>query len=172
MEYHFQKDEPITPIPLPAGYELKSLSRFDWHTRFAFAQRVTPAHIIQYEPVTETRFRTPAAIILFGKLFEWAGGGHSERFAIYSNKNQVVGIGQFNYRKRAGGVNFTRLSIDPAHPHLGEFMLRHAFSDIQRASPGRRIELSFEDWQSALLECAEALGCEKKYGYHRMGLKF
>jgi hypothetical protein len=109
---------------------------------------------------------------LFGKLFEAAGGSHSERFAIYAANGEVVGIGQYTYRTRAGGTNSTRLTIDPDHPNLAEFVLRYAFSTIQKVSPGHRTELSFEDWESALIQCAEELGCEKRFGVHRMGLRF
>ncbi len=171
-EYHFQKELPITAMSLPAEYKLKSLSRFDWQTRFDLAKRVTPEHITRYEPVIEARFRTPMIMPLFGKLFESAGGSHSERFAIYAANGEVVGIGQYTYRTRAGGTNFTRLTIDPDHPSLAEFILRYVFSAIQKASPGHRIELSFEDWESALIHCAEELGCEKRFGVHRMGLRF
>lgn len=171
-EYHFQSDTPVAAESLPAGYKLKSLSPLDWKTRFEFAQHVTPEHITHYEPVTEARFRVPTIMPLFGRLFEAAGGAHSERFAIYSADNQVVGIGQYTYRTRPGGKNFAGISIDPAHPNLAEFILHYVFSTIQKVSPGHRIELGFEDWESALMECAETIGCKKRFGSHRMGLRF
>lgn len=171
-EYNFQKDTPIAAVPLPEGYKLKSLSPLDWKTRFAFAQRVTPEHITRYEPVTEARFRVPMVMSLFGKLFETAGGAHSERFAIYTSNHQVVGIGQYTYRTRPGGKNFAGLSIDPNHPALAEFILHYVFSIMQKVSPGHRIELGFEDWESVLIECAEEIGCEKRFGSHRMALHF
>lgn len=171
-EYHFQKNIPVASQPLPAGYRLKSLSPYNWKTRFAFAQCVTPAHITRYEPVTEDRFRTSVILPLFGKLLESAGGSHSERFAIFDSGTDVVGIGQYTYRTREGGANSTKLSIDPEHANLAKFILHHVFSEIQKASPGRRIELSFEDWESALIHCAEQLGCKKRFGSHRMALRF
>lgn len=171
-EYHYQKDTPIAPKQLPEGYRLKSLSRYDWKTRFTFAQRVTPAHITRFEPVTEARFRVSRLVPLFGQLFESAGGFHNDRFAVYDPQEQVVGIGYYSYRTREGGTNSASLSIDPGCPELAEVMLGHVFSQIQKASPGRRIELSFEDWQSALIQCAEEMGCEKRFGSHRMGLRF
>jgi ribosomal protein S18 acetylase RimI-like enzyme len=171
-EYHYQKDEHISPQPLPDGYTLKILSPYDWKTRFLFAQRVTPAHITRFEPVSEARFRVPRIMPLFGQLFESAGGFHNERFAIYNPQEEAVGIGQYSYRTREGGTNSASLSIDPNHPELAKVMLRHVFSTIQKASPGRRIEINFEDWQSALIQCAQAMGCEKRLGAHRMGLRF
>jgi hypothetical protein len=121
---------------------------------------------------TEARFRIPMIMPLFGKFFEAAGGSHSERFAIYAADDQAVGVGQYTYRTRAGGANYAKLSIDPGHPILAGFTLHHVFSKIQKVSPGRRIELSFDDWESALIQCAAEIGCEKRFGSHRMGLRF
>ena len=171
-EYHYQKDVPITALPLPDGYELKALSRWDWQTNFALAKRITPEHVTRYEPVTEGRFRIPAIMPLFGILFESAGGGHSEHFAIYSPDDQIMGVGQYSYRTRAGGINFASISIDPNHPQLADLCLRHILATIQNASPGRRVQLNFEDWQATLIQAAEALGCEKRFGARRMGLRF
>ena len=171
-EYHFQKETPISAEPLPEGYRLIPLSPYDWKTRFTFAQRVTPAHITRFEPVTESRFKVPRIMPLFGKLFAAAGGFHNERFAVYGPGEGVVGIGYYSYRTREGGTNSANVSIDPNHPDPAEATLRYMFSAIQKASPGRRVEISFEDWQSALIQCAEAMGCEKRFGSHRMGLRF
>jgi ribosomal protein S18 acetylase RimI-like enzyme len=171
-QYYYQKDRPIVTPSLPNNYGLKSRSRFDWRTRYDFAKRVTPQHITRYEPVTHGRFRVPFVMSLFGKLFESFGGAHSERFAIYSASGKTIGLGQYTYRVRAGGVNQASASIDPSHPELASFVLDYVLSTIQKISPGRRIELSFEDWESALIQTAEALGCEKRCGFHRMGLHF
>ena len=171
-DYDFQRDTPMIAPLLPEGYKLRPLSRFDWQSRFAFARRVIPDHITSYEPVLEGRFRTSVIMPLFEALFESAGGSHSERFAIYTANDEIVGLGQYSYRTRPGGTNSTKLSIDPRHPKLAEFILCHVFSTIQRESPDRRIELSLEDWESELLQCAEEMGCEKRLGYHRMGLRF
>jgi ribosomal protein S18 acetylase RimI-like enzyme len=171
-QYHYQKDTPITTLSLPEDHKLKSLSRFDWQTRFTFAKRVTPEHISRYEPVTQGRFRVPIVMSLFGKLFESFGGSHSERSAIYAPNEDVVGWCQYTYRVRAGGVNRASASIDPNHPELASFILNYALSMIQKVSPARRIELNFEDWESSLIQTAEAMGCEKRFGFHRMGLRF
>jgi ribosomal protein S18 acetylase RimI-like enzyme len=171
-EYQLRRESLILPEQLPQGYQIKTLSPFDWKTRFQFAQRVTPDHITHYEPVTEARFQIPWILPLLGGLLTSAGGSHNERFAMYEAGGKAVAIGQYSYRTRAGGTNLTDISIDPECPELAGFVLRHVFSEIQRASPGRRIEISFEDWESALIQCAEEMGCEKRYGAHRMGLRF
>lgn len=171
-EYQFSRYSISSPEQLPPGYQLRPLSRLDWKTRFHFAQRITPAHITRYEPVTEERFRVPWILPLIGGLFASAGGSNNERFAIYDSEGKVVAIGHYSYRTREGGTNSTNVSIDPNHPELAGFILRYIFSEIQKASPRRRIEINFEDWESALIHCAEAMGCEKRFGMHRMGLRF
>jgi ribosomal protein S18 acetylase RimI-like enzyme len=171
-EYQLQKESSIFPQELPPGYKLKPLSPFDWKTRFHFAQRVTPNHITRYEPVTEARFQVPWVLPLIGGLLESAGGSHNERFVIQAVEGTVVAVGQYSYRLRTGGTNFANVSIDPDHPQLAGFILHHVFSEIQKASPGRRIGTTFEEWESALIQCAEEMGCEKRFGSHRMGLRF
>jgi hypothetical protein len=91
---------------------------------------------------------------------------------MYDGGEKVVAIGQYSYRTREGGTNFTNVSIDPAHPELARFILHHVFSEIQKASPGRRIGITFEDWEAALIQGAEEMGCEKRFGTRRMGLRF
>ena len=170
--YYYQKETSKSAIPLPAGYNLRSFSPYDWKTHFNFAKRVTPAHITQYEPLTESRFKITWIVPLFGKLFAAAGGFHNELFAIYGPGEEVVGISQYTCRVREGGTNSASVSIDPMHPDLAEGILYHLFSEVQKASPGRRIELHFENWQPALLRCAEEMGCEKRFSSYRMGLRF
>jgi len=171
-EYHFSKDIQIRAEPLPAGYKLKSLSPYDWRTGFAFAQRVTPDYVTRYEPVIEARFRNSRIMPFLGKLLESVGGAHSEHFAIYGPNGEVAGIGHFTYRTRKGGTNITHVSIDPDHPELAGFILHYVCSEIQKASPGHRIEVSFEDWEALLCQCAKEMGCEKRFGIHRMALRF
>jgi hypothetical protein len=109
---------------------------------------------------------------LLGGWFESAGGFRSSRVAVYGADDEVMGIGQYSYRTKQGGTNLIDVSIDPGHPELAEPLLRHAFSSVQTAGPGRRIEIEFQDWETSLIHCAEMLGCTKRYGAHRMGLRF
>lgn len=171
-EYDLQPDIIINTLPLPAGYTRKPLSAYDWKTKFEFARRVTPAHITRYEPVTEARFRMSPVLPFISGLLESAGGSRNERFTVYGPHGAIAGIGQYSYRARPGGTNFINLSIDPGHPELAECLLHEVFSEVQKLSPGRRIEINFEDWESALIACAEEMGCRKRFGVHRMGLRF
>jgi ribosomal protein S18 acetylase RimI-like enzyme len=171
-EYDLDKEISIFPIPLPTGYQIKPLSPYDWKTRFRFAQSSTPAHITHFQPVSEDRFRVSRILPFIGKLFGSASGSRAARLAVYGTDEEVLGIGYYSYRTREGGTNSVDVSVDPNHPELAEPVLHHVFSTVQKASPGRRIELSFESWETALGRCAEQLGCKKRYGTHRMGLRF
>jgi ribosomal protein S18 acetylase RimI-like enzyme len=172
VEYQFAEGSLVDACELPAGYQLLALSRFDWRTAFELARRVTPQRVTLYEPVIEARFRTPRLMLLVGRLFERLAGSRSGQFAVRAADRSAVAVGQYTYRTRPGGKNTVRLSIDPTHPQLAEFVLRHVLASMRRVSAGHRVELTFDDWQSALVEAAQALGCERRYGMHRMGLAF
>jgi ribosomal protein S18 acetylase RimI-like enzyme len=171
-QYDYQKDDPVTQPAIPTGYTISQLGDFDWQTRFNLDKRITPEHVTRYAPITEGRYRIPWIMPIFGKLFESLGGSRGTRFAIQASNGDVAGFGQYSYRTRAGGVNFVKASVDPAHPQLADFILGYMLAAIQKASPGHRIELNLEDWQSSLIASAQGLGCERRLGYHRMGLRF
>jgi ribosomal protein S18 acetylase RimI-like enzyme len=170
-EYDLQQDISISQIPFPPGYKIIPLSPYDWKTRFDFARRITPDHITRYEPVMEARFRVSRLLPLIGGLLESTSGYRNVRFAV-CGPTEVAGIGQYSYRTHEGGTNSVDLSLDPRHPELAEPVLHYVFSEVQKAGPGRRVEVSFEDWQPALIRSAEAMGCKKRFATHRMGLRF
>jgi hypothetical protein len=157
---------------LPEGYTLKPLGMFDWKTRFTLAKRITPEHIIRYQPVIESRYRIPFIMQILRKLFESTGGFQRERFAIYDSHGKIVGVGYYNYRTRAGGTNSITVSVDPSHAGVAEFILSYALSSIQKVSLGHRIELGLEDWQSSLVQATEAQGLQKRLSLNHMGLRF
>lgn len=171
-QYDYDSNAPVQAAHLPDGCSVKPLSPFDWRTRYVFAQGATPESVKQYEPVLEERFRIPFIMPLFGRLFNTLGGRKSERFAVYSASGQASGFVDLNYRIRDGGVNQANLRIDPNHSEAAPFMIAHVISTIQKASPGRRIEIHLENWGPALIEASEAIGGVKRLSYHRMGLRF
>lgn len=161
------------PAPaLPDGWTLVPLSRFDWRTRFELAKRITPENVARYEPPIESRFRVPLIRPLIGALFMKLGGSGTRRFTLRAPGGEIAGVSWYIFRTKQGGVNSAETNLDPAYPELAHFMLAHAISTIQTVSPGRRIEFEFENWQPALFQAAESLGCKKRFGAHRMGLKF
>jgi hypothetical protein len=43
---------------------------------------------------------------------------------------------------------------------------------FRRPAQGHRFGISFEDWETTLIRCAEEMGCEKGLCTHRMGPRF
>jgi ribosomal protein S18 acetylase RimI-like enzyme len=172
LDAELETGEAVPAPTLPDGWTLAPLSRFDWQSRFALAKRITPENVARYEPPVEARFRVPPIRPLIGSLFMKLGGDDSKRFVLHTPDGTIAGIAWHSYRIKQGGVNSAEISLDPAYPELAQFMLAHAISTIQAASPGRRIEFDFSDWQPALFQAAESFGVKKRFGAHRMGLKF
>ena len=163
----------VVPAPiLPEGWTIVSLSRFDWQSRFELAKRITPKNVARYEPAVEARFRAPIIRTLIGALFTKLSGDDTKRFILCPPDGRIAGIARTMFRTRQGGANAADIDLDPSHPEIAQFILVHAITTIQAVSPGRRIGFEFKNWQPALIQAAESLGCKKRCGGHRMGLKF
>ena len=172
MEYHLQKEMSVAPTPLPDGYILSPLQPSNWKILYHFTERVTPESITHYEKISETRFRISFLIRVLGPLVDGVGGLRTVRLVMKKADGDVVGWGRYRYRTRKGGVNNADIQVDPKHPELALPFLSQVIATIHEKSPGRRIELKLNDWQPALIEAAESLGCEKRYTLKRMGLLF
>jgi hypothetical protein len=109
---------------------------------------------------------------LVGRLFNALSGRKVERYGVYTRTGQIVGYAELSFRLRASGVNEANLRISSDHPELAAFMVGHAISAIQKASPGHRIEIHLENWGTALIQALEGTGGEKRLSYHRMGFRF
>jgi ribosomal protein S18 acetylase RimI-like enzyme len=171
-QYDYMQDGIIQAVPLPEQYTLREIGRSAWRTIFEFSKRTTPEEITRYEPVLEDRFRPPAVGFFLGPLIQFISGNNRKRFAIFEQNGQMVAFGQFQYRQRAGGLNSAEVHIDPAHSEIAIHLVGFVLSKIQKASPGRRIELHLKDWQPSLGEAAANLGCKKRCSYHKMGMLF
>lgn len=171
VEMDIEADTPVPAPTLPDGWTLEPRSRFDWRTQFELAKRITPENVARYEPPVERRFRRPFVRPLFGILFEKAGGYSSRRFTLRAPDGKIVAVSGLWFRVNKGGMNDAGIDLDPAYPELAPFLVAHAISAIRSLSPGRRIEFSFESWQPALSQAAESLGCKKRFGAHRLGMK-
>jgi GNAT superfamily N-acetyltransferase len=171
-QYDLEDGSAISEIPLPNGFSLKSSDPFDWKRRMAFALRITPPGILRYEPIQEDRFRPPFFVRIIGPLMRQISGTKSKNFVVISTQGGTVAMGGLQYRTRKGGVNHVEINLDPAHPELAEYLARYSLSLVQKASPGRRIEIHTKDWQPALSQAFEMLGCKKRLSFYKMGLLF
>ncbi|MFZ5881567.1 MAG: GNAT family N-acetyltransferase [Chloroflexota bacterium] len=171
-QYDLEDGPAIPSMPLPAGFDLLPIGPFDWKRRMAFALRITPPEILRYEPIRKDRFRPPFFVRILGPLISQISGVKSKQFVAVTTQGETVAMGGYQYRTRPGGVNHLELNLDPAHPELAEPLARQALSAIQKASPDRRIEIHTRDWQPAVSQAFEALGCKKRLSMYKMGLIF
>ena len=171
VEMDIEADAPVPAPTLPDGLILAPRSRFDWRTQFELAKRITPENVARYEPPVERRFRRPFLRSLFGILFEKMGGYSSRRYTLRAPDGKIVAVSGLWFRVNKGGMNDAGIDLDPTYPELATFLVAHAITTIRSLSPDRRIEFSFESWQPALIQAAESLGCKKRFGAHRLGVK-
>ena len=90
---------------------------------------------------------------------------------MHAPDGKIVAVSGLWFRINQGGLNDAGIDLDPAYPELAPFLVAHAISTIRSLSPGRRIEFIFESWQPTLIQAAESLGCKKRFGAHRLGMK-
>ena len=96
-------------------------------------------------------------------------GTKRRKTAISTSEGEIVAVGRFSARLRAGGVNSLYLRVDPAHPELAPFLLCHLLRATMQISPIRRIEFIVPNWQEMVIDAALEADCVKLYEEHRMG---
>ena len=170
-DFEIEPGEGLNSLALAKGYVLKRLKPNEWQTSLDFAQRTMPEKIREYEPVKKDRFQPSSVNNLLRPLIQKLNGSKSEQFVIFKNQ-QVVATGTYLYRTKEGGVNRGKLQLDPAHVDLAPFMIQYILVEVQRVSPGRRLELELQNWQPALLEAAQLAGCKKRFSYAHMAMRF
>jgi GNAT superfamily N-acetyltransferase len=168
-----QYDAPDVNIALPSlpeGWSINPLSDANWKIRYELALRATPEKVKQFEPVSERKFKMPFFMRGFAKLFEYMGGTKHARLVLCSPDGKVAGVGFYTVRIRPGGVNYAGFVLDPAYSEIAPQFLQFILSKVKEISPARRIEITLNDWQTALIKAAEELACSKRLSAYRMGL--
>jgi GNAT superfamily N-acetyltransferase len=170
-ELSYQSDTPLTDPALPAGYTIEKTTRFDWRPRYELALRITPDEVKHYSPVEEGRYRPPMALRPIIPIIQVATGTINERFLMReASSGQVVAEAGYSARKRKGGVNEMGLTVDPAHPALAPYLVKHLLYQIQQVSPGRRIHLMIPHWQDGLIQAGLDAGFTKQLDMKTMAL--
>lgn len=168
VEFDYERSEPPLELPLPDGYAVSQLSFYALRAYYELEKCITPADVQRYEPIA-----SPLPLVM--RLPMWvttkAGGLRTGSIVVRDAPDgQVVGVAEYSARLRPGGVNHVDLLLNPDHPQLAPYLVRHLIRTTQRLSPGRRIALNVPQWQEAVIEAAGAAGCVKRLEYHRMGL--
>ncbi len=171
IEFNYLHETPLPEVGLPSGYSVAPMGKFEWRPRYELDKAITPAHVQEYEPVTEKHANPGKGLMLLSLLINKLSGQKVERLACRTPEGEMVGRGYYNIRKKEGGVNGLNIRVNPAHPDLAAHLLPSLINTALRLGPGRRIEFALPAWQTELVTLAKELGCEKRYVYHRMGVK-
>ena len=87
------------------------------------------------------------------------------------SSNPVIARIRCEVRQRAGGINSMSIRLDPAHDSLAPYLVGSLLAQILEQAPGRRIVLDLPEWQTGVLQAAQAVGFEERFRFHRMGLR-
>jgi ribosomal protein S18 acetylase RimI-like enzyme len=169
IEYHRTPGNPIATSSLPVRYEEHRLDRFDWQGRYALASRITPQHIVAYEPVTLSRYRPPAAVRLLAPLLDKTQKRIENRCAI-TQGGTIVAHGGYRTTKNQKGTSDVWIELDPEHPDVALPLLSKLSASLFSLSPTFRVQFSASSWMPALSEAAIVLKFERRLEYHWLGL--
>jgi ribosomal protein S18 acetylase RimI-like enzyme len=167
----YDHNTPPDAVPLPDGYRIAPLSIFDWKPRYEMDRRVTPPSEQRYTPIEVGRYRQPALLRPLLPLLNRAMGSRHQAFVAHrAADDQVVAVGRYQARQRAGGVNEMNATLDPACAELAPYLMRFLLRGLLQASPGRRIEIDIPDWQEPLCTAAVDAGFVRRYDMLAMGM--
>jgi ribosomal protein S18 acetylase RimI-like enzyme len=169
IEYHRIPGPPVAAAAMPVRYDDRHLARFDWQGRYTLASRITPQHIVAYEPVTPSRYRPPAAVRLLAPLLDRAQKRIEDRCAI-TQGGTIVAHGGYRTTKNQKGTSDVWIELDPKHPDVALPLLSKLSASVCSLSPTFRVQFSASSWMPALSEAAIALGFERRLEYHWLGL--
>jgi ribosomal protein S18 acetylase RimI-like enzyme len=157
---------------LPEGWSVTFLPDSNWRIRYELALRITPEKVQQFEPVSEAKFKMPFLLRTVGKLLDAVGGMKNARLVLHAPGGEVAGVSFYAARTRPGGVNYAGCMLDPKYSEIAPKFFQYALSEVQRISPGRRIEINLVDWQAPLIRAVEEMAFIKRASAYRMGLMF
>lgn len=167
-ELYFDRSLGKAPDDLPEGYELRLLGLTDWRPRYAVSLAVTPPEVTRYEPVTESRFRKSLAFRIFAPFLIRIFGSMIMPLAV-SYEGEDIAVATINAR-RGSGFNDIKILLHPDHAAIARPLLEQVVFRTAMLAPGKRSEFSVSHWQADLIEAAVALGFERRYDYHRLGM--
>lgn len=170
MVYAPEAGPPPPEVLLPRGYTLAPLDPFDWRTRLALAERITPGPIKRFDPPEAQPREVPGLFRALIRLFERFSGAQTRRYVLRRLDGTPVAIARYSARQRAGGTNSLSLSADPAHPEPVEALLTMLLREVLRLAPDRRVELEALAWQPPVVAAAERIGFRRRCTYVCMGL--
>jgi ribosomal protein S18 acetylase RimI-like enzyme len=166
-----REPQPVPSLPpLPAGYVQEEVGLFEWRSRYSLDQRITPEHVLAYEPVEERRYRRPPMARLLMPLLMMADGLKAKCTVLRAPSGQVVAYGRVAARTREKGRNEISASLDPADADLAPYLVQALLHRVESLSPGRITEMQLPEHQSALVDAAQEAGFDQRTRTRRMGI--
>lgn len=157
---------------LPSEYTTDELNPKDWNIRYTLAQRITPNHVQEFEPITESKYKKPPIIHLIQPLVVRLLGMQIRRLTIADKNHNVVGLATYEARKNGKGSPSLTVKIDKVHAQVSQPIMEQLLTEIRRISPTSTIELVLPDWQYCENEIDPTLaGFEKRMTNHRLGMQ-
>ncbi len=170
--YDVPAEMKITPPALTDGWSVAPLLDSQWRIRYDLARRITPANVQRYEPIREKKYKMPFLIRTVGRLFDSVGGSKNARLILRTPNGEVAGLAFYSARIKPGGVNHAGFLFDSNFGEAALPFAQYVLAHVQALSPGRRIEIEFDNWETAMMNAMEGLGCNKRFASHNMGLDF
>jgi GNAT superfamily N-acetyltransferase len=172
LDFQLAPQEAPPEPALPPGYTRSPLARFDWQPRYELEQRITPASLLEYEPMEAGRFRQPAMMRLLLPVLMRAQGQRDEDLIVRTaGEGQVVARGGLTVPTRGKGPNLLRARLDPAHAILAPYLVAYLLHRVVTLSPDRRVGFPVLRWMEPLVAAAGDAGFELRMVYCRMGLQ-
>lgn len=171
VDLEFQGDKVSPETALPADYRIEETAQFNWRPRYELLKRITPASVQRYEPVTEEQFKIPALVRPVAMVLSRLGGDKTQAETVYRQRDgQVIAALRYSARTKAGGVNNIQIRLDPAHGHLAPSLVSHLLNKVWSIGPGRRVSVSVENWQPAVIQALCDAGFAVNHEMHTLAL--
>lgn len=165
-------DAPLVPAAPPAAYRFEEIAATRWRERFELARRTTPDAVSRFRPVEPAGFRLPLMVQVPVRLLGPLSGERQRQVVVRAKEGgRIVGAVLYSVRTGKGGIASCEAALDPEHPELAAPLLGYIVSQVERRSPGRRLEARIAGWQSALRTAAPEVGLRVKLTSYQMGLQ-
>ncbi|MBN1667218.1 MAG: GNAT family N-acetyltransferase [Anaerolineales bacterium] len=167
------KSKQVPELPeLPAGYQLEHIPMKEWQIPLEMAQRLVPADVQAFDPISKDRYYTPAGLRFFAQLINMLRGTIIDDFVLRDTETgEVTALGFISARTRPGDRHYIAMNVGPEHAELVPFLLNYMLHQVKTLSSSHAVETSLWEWRYFTLAEHDKAGFEKGKEGHRMGLQ-